>query len=236
MSNSITISKTCNIPAPNQYVQMLSQEYWNWAYDEERAPHHRGKWREHLDRANETPIDLEIGTGNGFHFAHRSWSHPERILLGIEIKYKPLIQTIRRSLGGGALNSRVIRYRAERIEDLFAHEELNDVYIHFPDPWKKRRQQRKRYLSADFFAALFALQRNHSIVEIKTDDRSYFQWIYNQIQNGPHKLMDLSENLHGEREGLFKTHFEKIFIRQGLPIHYLKLKKEETSESAICTT
>ncbi|MDZ4081330.1 MAG: hypothetical protein U1E10_00210, partial [Bdellovibrionales bacterium] len=82
--------ETKSLPNPTEYVLALTGEYRDWAYDEERAKENRGVWRKLFgarspEVSNETPMDLEIGTGNGYFFAHRAITCPDRLLVGMEL-------------------------------------------------------------------------------------------------------------------------------------------------------
>jgi len=222
----IKTSLTRNIPKPTEYVLAIDGEYKEWAYNEERAIENKGLWRESaFGVARETPLDLEIGTGNGFFFSERAARKPERLLLGVEIKYKPLIQTIRRARKLGSDNAKILRYNANYPEDLFFEGELNDVFIHFPDPWTKKTK--KRLLNGLFLEKLYKLQKTGSLLEFKTDSRDYFDEAVQCFKNSPYKVVFLTYDLHNSeiKEGLFKTHFEQIFMKQNLPIHYISLQK-----------
>ncbi|MDX9732393.1 MAG: tRNA (guanine-N7)-methyltransferase, partial [Bdellovibrionales bacterium] len=146
----------------------LNGEYADWAYDEERAKEHRGQWRRLYKVDDEHPLDLEIGTGNGYFFAHRAVAEPTRSLIGMEVKYKPLIQSIRRARRDGAENARIVRYDASCLEDIFGSEELNHVFIHHPDPWPRQRDWKHRLIQDEFLEILWGLMRPGSFVNFKT--------------------------------------------------------------------
>lgn len=225
----MNIKKTRDIQNPHYYVSALLGEYANWAFDEEIAPKYKGKWRtEVFKKASEHPLDLEIGTGNGYFFANRAAKYPNRSLVGIELKFKPLIQTIRRAVFQTSTNMRAVRFDARFIDRLFTAGELNDVFIHHPDPWERRRKQKHRLLQADFLKGLFQLQRPGSSVEIKTDSRDYFLWLVEEIKNTPYEVDRFTLDLHQSEWAPenFVTHFEKIFIEQKVPINYLTLKRK----------
>jgi tRNA (guanine-N7-)-methyltransferase len=172
------LSRTRDLPNPNEYVQALLGEYSPWAFDEEKAPTLRGEWRQEFGAEADGALDLEIGTGNGFHFAWRAQQHPQRSLVGIELKYKPLIQTIRRARNNESENARMVRYNARLLRDLFADEELDNVFIHHPDPWPKKSQKKHRLIQPDFLEEMFALQKPGSFFEFKTDSDDYFDWAF----------------------------------------------------------
>lgn len=210
------------MPAPNAYVQAIYGEFAGWSYDEEQAPKFRGRWREDAFAAADpaAPLDLEIGTGNGLHFAHLAARHPDRLLLGIELKYKPLIQSIRRVRRNGGTNARVARYNAYLLPELFNPGELNDVYIFFPDPWEKLRQHKHRLIQDEFLQRLHDVQRPGSKLFFKTDSQDYYAWALERFQRSSYRVVAATTDLHASEyaQTNFITQFERIFIRQGLKI------------------
>lgn len=227
-SGQLRLARTKTIPVPNEYILAVHGEYADWCFDEERTPELKGLWRKEAFRAPETaPLDLEIGTGNGLHFAHHAIQNPDRLLLGIELKYKPLIQSIRRARRAGMTNARIARYNAYMIQNMFAPGELNDVFIFFPDPWEKLRQQKHRLIQDEFLTHLFEAQRPGARLIFKTDSQDYFQWALTRFQRSPYKVLGHTDDLHKSpfAEGNFITQFENIFIRQGLKIGYAVMER-----------
>lgn len=223
------IKKSKDLPNPTYYVQALKGEFSQWAFDEERCLEFKGKWREAVFKNQDSsPIDLEIGTGNGFHFSHYAANNPTRNLIGMELKFKPLIQSIRRALNNGCKNARIIRYDAAFPENLFGENELDNVFIHFPDPWPKKRQKKNRLIQPDFLEKMFKIQRTGSVLEFKTDSRDYFDEAVEKFKQGPYKITGISYDLHNSEfaENNFVTHFESIFLKKGQPIHYISMIKE----------
>lgn len=228
MLQNVRLCPTDSIPNPTYYVQALQGEFSNWAFCERRAPQFKGIWRSEVFSKEEgSPLDLEIGTGNGYHFAHYASSHKDRSFIGIEWKYKPLIQSIRRALNDGVENARILRYDASFLQHLFGPEELNNVLIHFPDPWSKKRQKKHRLISDPFLEVLYSLQRSGSELEFKTDNRNYFDWAVEHFDRSQYERTSITYDLHNSefQESNFITHFEKIFLAQGLPIHRITLAK-----------
>jgi tRNA (guanine-N7-)-methyltransferase len=222
------LCRTSDLEAPNHYVQMLHGEYANWAFDQEEAETFKGRWRSEVFGINdEDPVDLEIGTGNGFYFSYYTQEHPERNLVGLEIKYKPLIQSIRRARKAGSENGRMVRYHASDLERLFEEKELNNVFLQFPDPWPKKRHAKNRLLQMGFLKKLHRLQRDGSFFEFKTDNEAYFEQGLSLIDGSPYELELISRDLHNEEwaDKNYLTHFEKLWTSKGLKTHYIKLRK-----------
>ncbi len=223
------LSLTRTIPKPTYYISAIDGEFSEFAFNEERASLFKGKWRsEVLKVEDQFPLDVEFGTGNGHHFSHRAMSEPGRGIVGFELKYKPLIQSIRRALNGGAKNARILRYHAHNVDLVFDQNEINNVYIHFPDPWERPKKFKNRIVCETFLRRLYDLQRPGSIVEFKTDSREYFLWAMDEISRSPYQLVYQTLDLHQSdfHEQNFITTFEKIFMKQGIPINACRLIKK----------
>lgn len=224
----VNIPKTREIKNPTYYVEALNGEYAHFAFDEVRAIDFKGHWREKVFAVGESaPLDLEIGTGNGYFFAHRAKLEPTRCLLGLELKFKPLIQSIRRALNQGSKNARMVRYNASFVQNLFNPGEIENVFIHHPDPWTRRRKYKHRLLHRSFLDQLFNLQKAGSFLDFKTDSEDYFLWATEEFKNSPYIIERYTKDLHhsewsGEN---YATHFEKIFLAKGQPIYYLRAIK-----------
>jgi tRNA (guanine-N7-)-methyltransferase len=231
-----TLGKTKELPKPNPYAVMLMTTYSDKAFDEDIAHKYKGVWRKEIfSQGPDYSLDLEIGTGNGYHFAHRSSQNTDRGLLGIEVKYKPLIQAIRRALKAGANdNAYMIRYDAAKLTELFTKNEINNVYIHHPDPWPKKKQWKHRLIQDGFLRDLHGIMRAGSFVEFKTDDESYYDWSLDVFNRSEFKVEFHSKDLHNSKVASenFITHFESIFLKKGQPIFYLKAFKETDNKKA----
>lgn len=227
VKDHIALTKSLN-PEHNPYVKMLLNDFSDHALDEERAPTFKGNWKKFYPEQSFDKVDLEIGTGNGLHFAHRAQSHPNRLLLGIEIKFKPLVQSIRRALKNNTTkNAVMMRYNACLIQDLFGDEELDDVFIHHPDPWLKKKQWKHRLIQSEYLKHLYRIQKPGTLIEFKTDSEDYFNWAVPMFKDSPYEMLKYTKDLHSSDYAAdnFVTYFEKIFIKKQQPIYYTQLRK-----------
>ena len=225
------INLTRTLPKPNAYTIALDNEFKDFAFNEERAPLNKGHWRKNVFHTDENAeLDLEIGTGSGMHFAFHANKFPKRFLVGLELKYKPLIQSIRRAQAKGLKNSAICRYHAFNIDLLFNPNELNNVFIHFPDPWVTPRKPKNRVVNREILNTLYEMQRPGTFLEFKTDSREYFLWSLEEIKETKYEVEFQTLNLYSEnttyKENNFQTSFEKIFAEQGVEINYIKLVKK----------
>lgn len=230
------INLTRTLPIQTEYSLALENEYKDIAFSEERAPANKNKWRQQVFKVSEEfPMDVEIGTGAGHHFAHWVQKHPERALVGLELKYKPLIQTIRRAKVAGSKNAAVCRFHAFNLDLLFDVAEVNNVFIHFPDPWTSPYKPKNRVVNRIILDLIYNMQRPGSFLEFKTDSREYFLWALNEIKASRYRIEFQTLNLYGETDSAvgarylqenFATGFEKIFTKQGIEINYIRLIRD----------
>ena len=209
----------------NPYHVKLRGEFLNSYYDFDQAKPFRGQWRSLAFQVpDQTPLDLEIGTGNGFFFAHHCFQNPNRRLVGLELKYKPLHQTLKRMESLGCNNGRGVRVHAMQIDSLFADSEIDNTYIYFPDPWPKKKHHKNRLIKLDFLRTLFDIQKVNSFVEFKTDNPEYFEWTLERFKKSPYKIERLTYDLHASEwaQENFQTHFERLWTSKGLKTMMLR--------------
>lgn len=221
---------TTSLPRQNAYTLALNGEFSHIAFDEVRAPLNKGKWRSDVFKVTgDIPMDVEVGTGNGTYFAHHAKTHSHRLLVGLELKYKPLVQTIRRAVNAGCKNAAITRFHAFNIDELFTEGEIDNVYVHFPDPWTSPKKPRNRFVCKQNLETLFRLQKPGAFINFKTDSYDYFQWAMDEIRQSPYKIIYETLDLHNSemKDENFETAFEKIFLRNGIKINFVRLQKTE---------
>ena len=228
------LNKTKDIRQPSRRVLSLYGDFRDCFFDEAEAPKNKDRWRKDVfQTGSETPLHLEIGPGAGRHFAKLCLAHPKDCFLAIELKYKPLAQTLGRLKSHSAFNGKGIRHNAALLDQLFGERELNDTYIHFPDPWPKKRHKKHRLISPRFAKILWTAQKPKARLEFKTDALAYFRDSVEILQKAGYTAAKYTEDLHqgknpkGAKKDFLDqlSQFEAIFFRQNLPIGYALLEK-----------
>jgi tRNA (guanine-N7-)-methyltransferase len=131
------------------------------------------------------PIWLEIGFGAGEHLATQAQCHPEVSLIGCEV-FEPgivrlLAQIERRRLD----NIRVFADDARLLIAALPRSSIERVFILFPDPWPKRRHEKRRILSREMLDALALIMTDGAELRLATDDNNYLSWMLERATNHP---------------------------------------------------
>ena len=166
------------------------------------------------------PIEIDLGCGDGAYLAAIATAAPARNFLGIERLLGRVRSTCRKVAASGLSNARVLRIESlYAVRDLFPHRSIDAFHIMFPDPWPKRRHQRRRLLDEPFFDALALALTARGIVQVATDQREYFDLVRESATaSGAFREIDWCSRA--------QTTFERHFCSRGLPVYRLALSKE----------
>lgn len=218
----------------NPYWKLL-QEISDYVQMDGEAEKNRGNWR-NLFKAD-TPLDaklhVEIGCNGGHWILGQAARHPEQRFIGIDWKPKQIFKAYEKLQKKELKNILFLRVHARRLPYLFSPSEIDQLYLFFPDPWPKKAQKKNRLVQIDWLQEISPLIHPQGAFEIRTDHSEYFSWIQNclQSENNTHfQLIEFSQDYykdHSNPQDLVPpdvTLFERVFIREGLPIHRLLLR------------
>ncbi|MAT34082.1 MAG: tRNA (guanosine(46)-N7)-methyltransferase TrmB [Ponticaulis sp.] len=128
-------------------------------------------------------IWLEIGFGGGEHLVRNARRHSDVGMIGAE----PFIDGVAKALTGiDENNLRNVRLHADDVRQVLPNMEkamIDRAFILFPDPWPKRRQQKRRLIQQAFLDELAHVLRPGAMVRFATDVASYADealWNFNR--------------------------------------------------------
>ena len=125
---------------------------------------------------NDHPLELEIGCGRPHFLYERAAEAPERNIVGIDWKGRWIRQANARKKRDGLQNLCAIHGNAWfLVGALFAPEQLERVYLNFPDPWWKSRHQKRRIINDAFAHVVTSRLRKGGIFHIQTDVASLLE-------------------------------------------------------------
>jgi tRNA (guanine-N7-)-methyltransferase len=129
---------------------------------------------------------LEIGFGSGDALVTMAKAHPEHDYLGIDI-YRPGIGHLLLQIEAAELtNVRVICADAvEILQHQLAPHSLDAVYLFFPDPWPKKRHQKRRLVEPDFVKLLAQRIKSGGYLQLATDWENYAEQMLEILEAAP---------------------------------------------------
>jgi len=187
--------------------------------------HMKGKWKQDFFK-NNNPLVLELGCGKGEYSVGLAELYPEKNFIGMDIKGARLYTGATQALNKELSNVAFIRAKIELIDSFFADNEVDEIWITFPDPQMKKT--RKRLTSTRFLEFYKGILCEEGIIHLKTD--SNFLYTYTDAlvkeNNLPTEINtnDLYNSDIVDKVLSIKTFYESQFYEQGIPIKYIKFK------------
>lgn len=171
------------------------------------------------------PLVLEIGFGMGDATAAIAQAHPERDYLGVEV-HPPGVGALLQKIEALALaNLRIVQHDAvEVIDHMLAPESLAGVNIFFPDPWHKKRHNKRRLLQPAFVARLATRLAPGGELHCATDWQPYAEQMLEVLSAEPslRNTTDAYADPTGRRP---QTKFERRGLRLGHGVWDLVFRK-----------
>jgi tRNA (guanine-N7-)-methyltransferase len=187
--------------------------------------HLKGKWRETFF-GNDNPIVLELGCGKGEYSVELAEKHPDKNFIGVDIKGARLWKGAGIALENGLKNVGFLRTNIEIIGQFFGPEEVDEIWLTFPDPQMKKTQ--KRLTSGTFLKKYKLFLKKNGIIHLKTDSNFQYSYTSALVHLNKFEILAETDDLYGSdilNDTLrIKTFYEKQWLSRGISIKYLAFR------------
>ncbi|XOD68743.1 MAG: tRNA (guanosine(46)-N7)-methyltransferase TrmB [Flavobacteriales bacterium AspAUS03] len=180
---------------------------------------------------NGNPIVLELGCGKGEYTLALAETYPQKNFIGVDIKGARFWQGAKNALKKGLKNVAFIRTRIEWIQNFFGLEEVNEIWITFPDPQIKHKRAKHRLTHPDFLKKYHAITKPGACIHLKTDSEFLYGYTQAILQCGGHEILLCSHDVYRpdvvhlpSSVTTIQTFYEKTFLREGKPISYIQFQ------------
>jgi tRNA (guanine-N7-)-methyltransferase len=163
------------------------------------------------------PLVLEIGFGNGEQLLWSAQNEPEKGFIGIEV-HRPGVGRLMNALAAyNVQNARLYNHDAvDVLQRCIAPESLAEIRIYFPDPWPKKRQQKRRLIQPEFVALLASRIERGGRLHLATDWADYAEQMHVVLEESSEWRNSAgSEPFMARPAWRTQTHFEKRGMRLG---------------------
>lgn len=210
----------------NPYHDKLG-EFGKFVLRDDEGESYKGQWSKKLFN-NDKELLVEIGTGYGHFMIDYTQKHPEQNFIGMDHRFKRSFTLAKKLEKLEHQNFKYLRARGERLGHLFGEDEISKLFYFFPDPWPKKRHNKKRLFQKSFLDIAHKTLRHEGEFLVKTDHDGYFEWMLEELEGESRfkKQMvtfDLRKEYPEHFLAGFKTKFEKIFLEKGIKIKAMVL-------------
>ena len=120
------------------------------------------------------PVVLEIGFGMGDSLLAMALAEPDKDFVGIEVHPPGVGRLINNAGAAGVTNLRVYMADAtDVVEDCIPSGSLARIQIYFPDPWHKKKHNKRRIVQPAFVEALRPKLEMEGVLHLATDWQDY---------------------------------------------------------------
>ena len=108
----------------------------------------QGNWRSL--KPDCTALWVEVGCGKGKFTAETAQANPDVLLIAVERCREAMVVAMEKAKAMGLTNVFYIDMDVANIEDIFAREEIDRLFINFPDPWPRKKNAKRRLTHRGF--------------------------------------------------------------------------------------
>ena len=188
----------------------------------------KGNWQKKFFK-NNNPLVLELGCGKGEYSVNLAKKYPKINFLGIDIKGARFWRGAKIALEEKLENVGFLRTQIELIDHIFGENEVDEIWITFPDPQIKYKRTKHRLTNAEFLQKYKKILRPDGFVHLKTDS----EFMHGYTLGLLHGLGETIEYAHHDIYGSqgapgavtsIQTFYEKQYLEVGKKITYIRFK------------
>lgn len=189
----------------------------------------KGKWRTFFK--NDHPLILELACGRGEYAVGLATLFPNQHFIAVDVKGNRMYIGAKKALESNLSNVAFLRTQIEMLPDYFTKDEVDEIWITFPDPQLRTSKAKKRLTHPRFLRLYQQVLRSNGSIHLKTDSPALFSFTRKVIDMYGLLLTNSSEDVYAnpeiEEQLKIKTHYESLDIAQSKKIFYLQFKLPE---------
>jgi tRNA (guanine-N7-)-methyltransferase len=188
----------------------------------------KGNWNANVFK-NDNPIVLELGCGRGEYSVELARKFPKKNFIGIDIKGARFWRGAKTALEDNIPNVAFIRTQIEIVDFVFAENEVDEIWITFPDPQIKYKRTKHRMTNSQFLKRYKTILKPEGFVNLKTDSEFMHGYTLGLLHGEGHEVLYANHNVY-KQEGSpeevtsIQTYYESQYLEQNKPITYIKFK------------
>lgn len=155
----------------------------------------KGKWNQDYFKNNK-PIVLELGCGKGEYSVGLAEKYPEKNFIGIDLKGARFWRGAKTAIETGLKNVAFIRAQIELINYIFNENEVDEIWITFPDPQIKYKRTKHRMTNSNFLKLYKKVLKPDGVVNLKTDSEFMHGYTLGLLHGEGHEVIYSNHNVY----------------------------------------
>ena len=186
----------------------------------------KGNWNRNFFK-NQNPIVLELGCGKGEYSVNLATMFPEKNFLGIDIKGARFWRGAKTALVEKINNVGFLRTQIELVDCIFDENEVDEIWITFPDPQIKYKRTKHRMTNPDFLNKYKKILKPNGMVHLKTDSEYMHGYTLGLLQGLGLTIEYAHHDVYGTTNApkevtAIQTYYESQYLAINKKITYLR--------------
>lgn len=195
----------------------------------EYPPLMKGRWAAHF--GNRNPVILELACGRGEYTVGLARLHPDMNFIGVDVKGNRMYIGAKTALDESLSNAAFLRTQIEQLDNYFQKDEVDEIWITFPDPQLRVSKAKKRLTHPRFLRLYSKILKTGGPVHLKTDSPQLYDFTIQVCSLYQLPILEKADNIlnmqHIMPELKIKTHYESLDIAKSNQIHYIRFSLRE---------
>ena len=133
----------------------------------------KGNWRSL--KPDCTALWVEVGCGKGKFTAETAQANPDVLLIAVERCREAMVVAMEKAKSMNLTNVFYIDMDVAKIEEIFDGQEIDRLFINFPDPWPRKKNRKRRLTHRGFLDKYCRTVREGGEIHFKTDNAPLFE-------------------------------------------------------------
>ena len=190
----------------------------------------KGNWNRDFFKRN-APLVLELACGRGEYTINLSNKFPEKNFIGIDWKGARLWRGAKTVDEENLINVGFLRIQILNIMSFFDRDEVDEIWITFPDPHLQVSREQKRLTSQRFLNLYRQFMKPGGIINLKTDSKTLYDYTLAVIAEQKLEIIKQTDDVYSSSllDDILsiQTTYEKIWLKEGLKICYVQYRLQE---------
>ena len=188
----------------------------------------KGAWKSDVFR-NQGDLVLELGCGKGEYSVGLAQKYPQKNFIGIDIKGARFWRGAKTALEQNIMNVAFLRTQIELVDHAFDENEVDEIWITFPDPQIKYKRTKHRMTNLKFLERYKKILKPGGIMHLKTDSEFMHGYTLGLLHGAGYEVLYANHDVYRQAGSPnevtdIQTHYESMYLEENKPITYIRFK------------
>lgn len=167
---------------------------------------------------------FEIGFGYGEHTVHQAKLNPQVNIIACETYINGVLSIISKIEKEKINNIKIFNGDARLLLEKIPDHSIDKIFILFPDPWPKKKQNKRRIINGEFIDLVRKKLKIGGILFFASDISNYVEWTFNYASGKLQPLFNSIKDCKKEPEWWIKTRYQEKAIKEERESYFLEFQ------------